>query len=366
MRMLWCAALACLWLSSVYSEDGPDKNLIVHEWGTFTGIAGSDGVPLPFYSTPQDLPAFVYSNAYGRKSSIYSTVSLETPVTYFYARKAMEVSVKAEFPNGHFTDWYPTAKNSYESDLAVINWPAVKVLPGQTAELIKVGEPDRYFRARAADANLLQVNEGEKTERETFLFYRGTGTMVLPVRAEVSSEGKVKVTNQGSQKIAAAYLVTVNGKILRFKACSGLEPKESKRIDLKSTKEGVETLSEALVKTLVSQRLYEKEARAMVATWRDAWLEEEGTRVLYIMPTKATGTFLPLTVTPTPDETVRLMVGRQDLFTPKQEAEFVRLYADMNKGTQEAREKAAKAVFDLGRFRAAAVERAKALSSHQP
>src|SRR5688572_7742599 len=34
--------------------------VVVHEWGTFTGFAGSDGVHLPFHSTiGGDLPSFV-------------------------------------------------------------------------------------------------------------------------------------------------------------------------------------------------------------------------------------------------------------------------------------------------------------------
>jgi hypothetical protein len=35
-----------------------------------------------------------------------------------------------------------------------------------------------------------------------------------------------------------------------------------------------------MVRALVDQGLYEKEARAMVNTWQDQWFAEEGTRVL--------------------------------------------------------------------------------------
>jgi len=35
---------------------------------------------------------------------------------------------------------------------------------------------------------------------------------------------------------------------------------------------------------LVSEGLYQREAQAMVNTWRDSWFEEDGLRVLYTLP----------------------------------------------------------------------------------
>ncbi len=43
-------------------------------------------------------------------------------------------------------------------------------------------------------------------------------------------------------------------------------------------------LGALLVKNLTASGLYEKEARAMVATWDDAWFREEGSRLLYLVP----------------------------------------------------------------------------------
>ncbi|MCW8132396.1 MAG: hypothetical protein KIS92_18760 [Planctomycetota bacterium] len=366
MRILLSLMLASLWLASARGEDRPAQNLVVHEWGTFTGISGSDGTPLHFRASLNDLPSFVHANGFRLKSYEESSVSLETPVTYFYAREAMDVKVKAEFPQGRFTEWYPAAAVTRDAGTAVIEWPTVKILPGQKADLRKEDGPGRYYHARAANANLLRVASGERFEHETFLFYRGTGLMALPLKAAFSSAVTVKVSNQGSHPISAAFLVRVHGKKLSFERCAALEAGASAQVSLASAKEGVDTLSETLVKTLAAEGLYEKEARAMVATWRDAWLEEEGARVLYILPTKATGAFLPLTVAPVPDETVRVMVGRQDLFTPEQEAEFKRLYADLSQGSPETREQATKAFQALGRFKDAAIERARALDKPRP
>ena len=42
------------------------------------------------------------------------------------------------------------------------------------------------------------------------------------------------------------------------------------------------------MRSMVDEGLYEKEARAMVATWKGSWLDEPGTRVLYLLPRRQT------------------------------------------------------------------------------
>ncbi len=58
--------------------------------------------------------------------------------------------------------------------------------------------------------------------------------------------------------------------------------------------------------------LYQKEALAMVETWRDSWFEP-GTRVFYIMPTAQVNPLLPLTITPAPSDIRRVFVGRVEV-----------------------------------------------------
>ena len=53
----------------------------------------------------------------------------------------------------------------------------------------------------------------------------------------------------------------------------------------------------------------------MVETWRDSWFEE-GTRLLYILSRQEVDSLLPLRVTPTPEETVRVFVGRVEVLSP--------------------------------------------------
>src|SRR6059058_3683978 len=101
--------------------------LIVHEWGTFTNFAGSDGVymeyrPLVF----NDLPEFVLDRGgqttlaksrpapgtlFLGKARIISRSRMETPVTYFYTDAPMQVEARVDFPHGMLTDLYPAAKS---------------------------------------------------------------------------------------------------------------------------------------------------------------------------------------------------------------------------------------------------------------
>jgi hypothetical protein len=67
---------------------------------------------------------------------------------------------------------------------------------------------------------------------------------------------------------------------------------------------------------LVAQGLFPREAQAMVETWRDSWFEE-GSRLIYIVPSQAIDAILPLSVEPTATQTARVFVARIELITPE-------------------------------------------------
>ena len=54
----------------------------------------------------------------------------------------------------------------------------------------------------------------------------------------------------------------------------------------------------------------------MVETWRDSWFEE-GSRLIYIVPSRTIDAVLPLQVEPVPSQTARVFVGRIELVTPE-------------------------------------------------
>src|ERR1700730_3041635 len=138
--------------------------LVVHEWGTFTSVAGQAGRALVWrpLSVESDLPSFVYSVdkgdtwrglRYPSKSGLAVRVRLETPVLYFYAKEAMTVAVKVGFPGGRITEWYPTAEVSKGN----IDWGELKVMPGAQVYLPNDFRENHYYPARDTDAAAIQV-----------------------------------------------------------------------------------------------------------------------------------------------------------------------------------------------------------------
>src|SRR5437667_11414498 len=133
-------------------------SLIVHEWGTFTSIAGKDGIALEWrpLNGPSDLPKFVHTiqnqgdglrHPQG-KNELTAAVRMETPVLYFYSANEMDVSVKVDFPKGTITEWYPQARSVKTG----IDWGRLKVMPGAAINLPAEYSPSHYYPARETDA----------------------------------------------------------------------------------------------------------------------------------------------------------------------------------------------------------------------
>src|SRR6266704_3601413 len=84
---------------------------IVHEWGTFVSMEGSDGLALEgLHHDEADLPHFVHSRPRDQLRLHATTSKLETPVLYFYPQgpsPARYVNVRVDFPEGILTQWYP-------------------------------------------------------------------------------------------------------------------------------------------------------------------------------------------------------------------------------------------------------------------
>ena len=101
---------------------------------------------------------------------------------------------------------------------------------------------------------------------------------------------------------------------------------------------------------LSSQGLFEKEADAMLKTWRDSWFEE-GVRVFYIMPRKNTDAILPITIDPKPSELIRVLVGRMELITPEIERDVTNQIMKLASPSKTERVAALKAISKCGRLR---------------
>ena len=316
-----CAALAVA--ARPAGSNDPDT-ITVHEWGTFTSIAGEDGRAVPWMplQAPQDLPCFVERVRIGIKPDLPGTIRMETPVLYFYGSPDATVNVRVRFKKGLVTEWYPRAAVSPDvvnpntlmnPELeSSITWKRVRILP-RSEHTFPADKPEsHYYAARATDAAPLQVGD----QREKFLFYRGVGRFQPPVVARAEPDGAVSLRNPGGEAIGDVVLFEnrrgdISYRTATIHAAHG-------RISMKGHPGGAsgDALGRELERILVARGLYAKEAAAMVATWRDSWFEE-GTRVFYIAPPKTIDDVLPLEMTPAPAAVARVFVGRVELITPR-------------------------------------------------
>lgn len=340
------------------SAKDPDR-YVVHEWGTFSTFTGSDGKQLKFHPNDRDLPDFVHSRHHYIKGGLEAAlVSLETPVLYFYTDRDRTVSVQVDFPKGLMTDWYPEASRPPEQRL---RWDDLKVLATDRPKLKGEGEGDagRYFAARETDAATVRASAPDRREDEKFLFYRGVGDFGLPFVVRARGDGKFTVQNTGKHVVPGYVLVSVRDHKVTFKAFGQLSAGAEERIELPAEASTAERLGDSVAKLLVEQGLYEKEARAMVKTWRADWFGEDGTRVLYLLAEPVTEEFLPLKIDPKPDRLVRVLVGRNDVLTPERERQIDAQVKRLN-GDSNAESKAADAVLNqMGRYRWAAQKAAE-------
>jgi hypothetical protein len=318
------------------------QGLTVHEWGTFTSIAGIDGMAVDWRPAggPSDLPCFVAlsdpsnikaigygpANVLGGREG-EGKIRMETPVLYFYSPKETNVNVRVSFPHGLITEYYPTiakvgpsnpasAIKDLRSATGTIEWNSVKVMPGVTESYPLESGPSHYYAARRTESDPLQVGN----QKEKFLFYRGIASFQPPIAAQINASGTIDVRNLSDEQVPGIVLFeNRDGKIgytvVRdlYKQTTLEPPKRTS--DFASLQQSLEGL-------LVAQGMYASEASAMVETWKDTWFEK-GTRVFYIVPPKTIDAILPLSIEPKPAHVARAFVGRMEVITADMQKEVL-------------------------------------------
>jgi hypothetical protein len=357
------AAIVGVRLSAQHSPDNmarkksaaAEARLVVHEWGTFTSVAGRDGVALDWrpLNGPSDLPKFVHTIQEGTdglrhpapgKESITARVRMETPVLYFYSGHEMDISVKVDFPKGKITEWYPHARASN----AGIDWGRLKVMPGAALNFPVESAESHYYPAREVDAAPVQVcgTNGKLAQQEKFLFYRGVGTFDLPLSVKLQGESVV-LKNLGKEEIAHLVIFENRGGRIGYRVCDAFTGEMSHERPVLD--KNIDALLEELKGILISSGLYEKEAQAMIKTWRGSWFEE-GMRVFYVLPRSTTDEILPVTIEPRPAELVRVLVGRAEVITPGMETSVQQQLSLLRHPSTEVRETAMREIRKYGRF----------------
>jgi len=320
----------------------PPVNYIAHEWGTFTSVQAADGVQMPWNPLlASELPKFVYDLTSGRigfvdlsKSAFVARQRMETPVIYFHGDQVFKVDVDVIFPKGNVTEWYPRGLRPMRSlaGKPAISWPGVTVIPQGSPEakellarLPKENSGSHYYAAREAEADFVSVaNPQGDAEVEKFLFYRGVGDFIAPLQVTVPNpkSAQLRLENTGDLTLQSLFVVRVGEGLMTITPVGDLASKKDATVNQSDPipiDEGRAKLGGMLRDGLARAGLNASEADAMVKTWDDSWFGERGVRVLYILPQSWADAVLPLKLTPTPNQLVRVFVGRAEVITPQVE-----------------------------------------------
>jgi hypothetical protein len=340
---------------------------VVHEWGTFTTVSGSDGKLLSGLEREEHaLPPFVQSHAgfspakKGWARPVANvTVKMETPVIYFYSDGPREVTVDVQFHGGSISQWYPErtggeilspaptsppgaaaptfaeAEDAPPMDfsrkyLGSASWK-LDVLPRASPEKISARselETAQWPRARVPAANKIR---GPKGEVEGFVFYRGIGNFALPLQSETTSENLV-LHNTGPERIPFLFVYEKSqafrhGVVRWSGALESGRQKTVPLVTIESPPSAHSVIETEFSAALQQAGLSRAEARVLIATWQESYFDRDGLRVFWIVPRKFTDAVLPIKITPAPDQLERVLVGRSEILTPAFEAELRRDFA---------------------------------------
>jgi hypothetical protein len=285
-------ALASLLAIPARVHAEPTGKLMVHEWGTFTSFAGSDGVYLDYRTrVGGDLPDFVLdrqrqasasttqpfqiSPYLFTKGAIPTLSRMETPVTYFYTERPMKVRAHVDFSVGLFTEFYPPIEKMTPVVTAgeksgkaqpmvgggMLDWGQLLVTPqdiADTAHIPTVSEGDRYAAARQTDSDVVQTTDSHGVvSQEKFLFYRGICNIELPLDLKCLGNDRFQLTDPGKTPITAAFLIQIEGGKVRFQRYDKING--PRMLKLPTDQSSLETLADAMVGDLTASGLYETE-----------------------------------------------------------------------------------------------------------
>jgi hypothetical protein len=369
MRTLSTAACVTSLLAGalVLRAAPPPAGFVVHEWGTFLAMNGSDGVTLDgMYHEEHALPGFVHARSRDELRLPTSNMKGETPVIYFYSNTEKSVEVQVGFPRGIWTQWYPQADlvgpsivqtgSLLQPSNGRISW-SVDIVPPTAAhgELPPAPRDALWNYTRDVDAAFVSAASNKTREWERFIFYRGLGQASLPL--QVSATGGAALTcGAGLSEVHHVYLLRVEQGRGAYRYLPSLRCGE--HVDAvvpamdraQPVEQFASTIGDDLAARLVQSGLYEKEARAMVNTWRTSYFTTDGIRVLFVLPQSWTERLIPMTISPAPDQLVRVMVGRVELLTREREHAAETAVADLASPVAAKREAAFATLQQQGRY----------------
>jgi hypothetical protein len=354
------------------SLDSARGKLVVHEWGTFLAMNGSDGVTLDgMYHEEHALPGFVHARSHNELRLRTSNLKGETPVIYFYNDRPLRVRVEVGFPGGVWTQWYPQADFVGPSLVQMgtllharngrIGWTVDVVPPSFANPALPSAPTDALWNfARDVDAAYVVATDSTRQtnpkEWERFLFYRGLGEARLPLDAGTGRAGGLSCRPDLVEGLRDIYVLRVENNQGAYRYLPSLRCGEAIE-HVVPTMDGAQpvdrfadTVANDLAARLVANGLYPKEARAMVNTWRTSYFKNDGIRVLFALPQSWTDRFIPMTIDPKPDQLVRVMVGRIELLTPERQRAAEQAISQLASPHATVRARAFATLRDQGRY----------------
>jgi hypothetical protein len=346
-------------------RDGIDR-LVVHEWGTFTSLQNEQGEAIAgINGDGEPVPEFVHRISkfllLGPEASIPIlsqgaphchpdvTMRLETPVIYFHpstgTKLPLKVDVEVAFRSGWLSEYYPDAEVEApgvkgqmsfgpirSNTVGTLRWKNLQV--GTDANGPETTSPDWLAPRAVQAAGVTSIND----ESERFLFYRGVGHVVSPLRVSRDvSQGSFDFTldfratppeKRTPFVVRRLWLVEVrDDKSCAFRDIAGFESPaggESRvvaapdKFDDSDFRVGnITKLRAAMRSALIEDGLFPDEADALLNTWKLSYFESPGLRLFYLLPRAWTDHVLPMRLSVDAD-LVRTMVGRIEIVTPEQ------------------------------------------------
>ena len=348
----------------------------VHEWGTFTQVIASDGTILDGLEREEEpLPSFVHSHA-GLANTLVArkgfrrpvkgvNTKMETPVIYFYTDEALQAKLEVKWNGGSISQWYPqrtggdtppTVRQTgpplhpdailSNSDFTKrggidftkgydgsINWK-VDIAPTNQfdqADLFKGTETVSWLHPRVPKASVITSG----SESESYLFYRGIGRLDSGIDFTINDANALTISNTLKHKVPFAMVFQNDGRNIRTKVLNnGLDSGASLTISQQDLSDlgyfnspWQSTVYRQMREGLMQAGLYQEEAEGMIQTWWSSYFAKPSfngsPRVFWILPTQQVDKVLPLKITPKPEKTVRVIVGRAEVLRPSFEKTFL-------------------------------------------
>jgi hypothetical protein len=242
---------------------------------------------------------------------------------------------------------------------------------------MKTGEPPAttsdalWNHAREVDAAYVYPNARPSSEAERFIFYRGLGEAPLPIDVRLGN-GRISASTSEPEGLHHVFVIKVENGRGTYSYATALRPHHG------SVERAVPSMDRALpldrfvdeisadvATRLVASGLYDREARAMVNTWKSSYFTTDGVRLLFVLPQSWTDRFIPMRVTPAPDTLVRVMVGRVELLDDVRERRAEAAIRDLASVDAAVRERAFELLRAEGRYVEPIVRRALRTTSDE-